>query len=304
MAEVVYLSAGLHRRTLRSQLQRLHSDAAAVQGELRIQASRQIAKIAILQIDLADLHTRVVSRRTVEPNVAHRRQQIVGGKVHRQLAVVDHQHAVADVGPPNRQIEDLLHRIFIALDPDLRLRSVRRTIGVHDHVNHRTLKLNLLQADLPLQERNNMQLDARAIHVRVRQLVLRLQPVNRQAVRLELQARQIPAERSHLNPAACGFLDRLHHLPVYQVSKTGAVHIPRQADYDRQQAHSDRQPNPQPLVRAPFCGFFCHVLVRARYPCVFSRSIYSGNNNIAVYLGLLPKIVQPHVQHLVHALLR
>ncbi len=152
---------------------------------------------------------------------------------------------------PNRQVEQLLHRRLRVRRLHLRLRRVCRAIGVNDQVDHRMLEHNALQTDPPLHERDDMNVDEGAIDVRIRQLVRRLQSVNRSdrwprtSAALRFQRNEAISTRP---PVASSMVSTT--LRRTRSANAGLLHVQPQPNNNRQQAHSGCDLDPQPLVRA------------------------------------------------------
>ena len=189
--------------------------------------------------------------------IGHLRLKVIRGEVEWDLAIIHQQYSITEIGTTDRQVEELLHALRIAL-LCFRLGRIGRAVGISDEVNDRMLESDILEMHTHLQNGNNAQSDDDAVGMHVWCLVWRFASMDGQTVSVKFQLPKIPVKSLQFNSAASRIFQGSDHLAAYQVLKAGTPQVPEDADNHRQQDNRNRKPNPEPGVRVPGFAFFGH----------------------------------------------
>jgi len=150
---------------------------------------------------------------------------------------VEQEHALADTQPIHAHRKQLLGAAPIPSSP-FRAGLVRTTVGIDDQVSHRVLEVKLAQGDLASQHAQDLDGDARVIHVRVSNITGFFASMNGKVVELELEAGEVPDKILKFDPSS-GHRPKLADQPLpYSVAKRIAVEVESQADNGNHQHHA------------------------------------------------------------------
>ena len=134
----------------------------------------------------------------------------MSSKIERRLEVRNMQRSLFHGELADLRVIERIHHRLVCLPWAARMRLVRRAVGVDDQVEFRPLDLSLAQDDVRWRAKREQpqysHLQSQPIHMRVRSLICRLEPMNRNPRRLRSQMQQIPVKCAHLDaPASQGF---------------------------------------------------------------------------------------------------
>ncbi len=174
------------------------------EAELHLCMGGNIAQVLILCINFAYPQRPVITM--IAAVIGHGCVNVVCTEIEGQLTIIQQQHAIAQIGATDCQVEEPLHWLGIVL-LDLRLGCVGCAIGIDDEVKHRPIEPDILQVNSRLQKGDDVQPHVGAIRVRIGELVGPFTAVDSQIVGLEFKLPKIPVKR----PA--DRLGRRWHLP-------------------------------------------------------------------------------------------
>ena|SRR5947207_11236955 len=142
-----------------------------------------------------------------QKRIAQHQRHIVCVKIERNSLFLPQQFASLYFHLRHREREELFGGIRPGGSADGRRRLVRRTVWIHNDVDHRMLNKEGVEANLSAEERDNLDFRLQAIDMQVRNLVGRFPSVNSQIANIDAQPERNGMKLADFNAASSSFLE-------------------------------------------------------------------------------------------------